>query len=444
MKLISFLLLLSSACWAQGALTLREAVKTALTKHPSLDSAAARVRAAEARIAQARGGWLPKVAYQESFQRSNNPVFVFSSLLTQRQFTESNFALRELNRPGFLNNYQSQLSVDQVVYDARQVETQVKSAKLGRTMDVEEQRAVEMSVIAGVVRTYYGSVLASRGLEVARNAVKSAEADLERAESVFASGMATQADVLSIRVHLAGMKEQEIRRSYDSQVADAALNEAMGLPLDTQNELTTPLTELPATDAKLADFEKHADEHRPEIRQAGLAMRLAETQVGGAKASLWPQIGVRGVFEADRQDFFHKGGTNWFVGGFLRWNLFNGLSDRARIDEAFFNLASARKQQEQVDRGVQLQVRKAWADLQASRERVEVASAAVTEAEESLRIIKNRYDSGLTTITELLRNETAVLEASTRRLTALYDVRAAAAALEQAAGVLTGDSDVLK
>ena len=65
-------------------------------------------------------------------------------------------------------------------------------------------------------------------------------------------------------------------------------------------------------------------------------------------------------------------------------------------------------------------------------------------ADESLRITKNRYNSGLSTITELLRNETALLDARTRRLAAVYNQRLAAVGRELATGALSGDSDVLK
>ncbi len=65
-------------------------------------------------------------------------------------------------------------------------------------------------------------------------------------------------------------------------------------------------------------------------------------------------------------------------------------------------------------------------------------------AQESQRITRNRYESGLATITDILRNDTALLDAKTRHLAAIYDQRVAAAMLELAAGTLTGDSDVLK
>jgi outer membrane protein len=65
-------------------------------------------------------------------------------------------------------------------------------------------------------------------------------------------------------------------------------------------------------------------------------------------------------------------------------------------------------------------------------------------AEESLRITKNRYDVGMSTVTELLRNETALLDTRTRRLAAVYEQRIAAANLEFATGTLTRDSNVLQ
>jgi outer membrane protein TolC len=64
-------------------------------------------------------------------------------------------------------------------------------------------------------------------------------------------------------------------------------------------------------------------------------------------------------------------------------------------------------------------------------------------AQESLRITKNRYESGLSNVTDLLRTETALLEAKTRRLAAVYDERLAAVNLVLAAGTLSPASEVL-
>jgi outer membrane protein len=436
-------LLLSVPLFSQTPLSLKDAVRTAIEKHPSVEAAGAQVSAAETRLRQARSGHLPKLNYTESWQRSNNPVFVFGSLLTQHQFGEQNFAIGPLNRPDFMNNFQSQVTVDQTIWDFGQTKTQIRSAELGQSIAGEDKRRTQMEVIANVVRTYYGAVLAQESLNVAREAVRSAEADEQRADAVRAAGMATDADVLAIRVHLAAMREQAIRRSYDVEIARAALNEALGLPLDTKHDLSTPLSEFTGDATPLDQREQTASESRPEARQMRLSASIAETQTQTARSALLPQFSFRVAFEADRQDFVNKGGANWFAGAFMRWNLFNGFADKARIDEASQSLVRARAQQRQIDSAVRLQVRSAYLDLQAAQERLKVTEAAVTQAEENLRIVKNRYENGLNNVTELLRSETALLETRVRRLAAVHGQRLAAVALDLAAGTLTPDSEVL-
>src|ERR1022692_3424118 len=254
----SLVFLLAVPLWAQDPLSLRDAVRISLRENKAIAGTTAGARASETRIAQAHAGMLPKINYSESFARSDNPVFVFSSLLTQHQFGLENFSIGPLNRPDFLNNFQSQLTVDQPLYDAGQTRHAVKSADLSRQMSGEEQRRTQMQVIASVVRAYYGAVLAAESLKTAEQSLKSAEADLTRAESIRAAGMSTDVDVLSIRVHLAAVTEQRIQRAADLDVAKSALNDALGIPLDSSHVLTTSLTALDLPALTLADVEKDA------------------------------------------------------------------------------------------------------------------------------------------------------------------------------------------
>jgi outer membrane protein TolC len=439
----SLLWVLAVPLLAQDSLSLREAARLALRENKAIAATNAGMRASAARIDEARAGKLPKLNYSESFSRSDNPVFVFSSLLTQHQFGVENFNIGPLNRPDSLNNFQSLLTVDQPLYDAGQTRNAVKSADLSRQMTGEEQRRTQMQVIAGVVRTYYGAVLAAESLKTAEQALKSAEADLTRAESVRTAGMSTDVDVLSIRVHLAAVTEQRIQRAADLDVAKSALNDALGLPLDTAHVLSTLLSPLDLPNLTLASLEKDASTTRPEAHQIHLAADLAKTQVDSARSALLPQVTFHAAFEADRQQFINKGGANWLASIGLRWNLFNGMGDKARIAESSYLLERAHADEQRMDSAVRLEVRRAWADLRAAQQRIEVAKAAVAEAEESLRITQNRYESGMSNVTDLLRNETAVLESQTRYLAAVHDQRIAATMLDLAAGRLSPDSEVL-
>jgi len=429
--------LLAAAAAAQEPLSLKDAVKQALGHHPALEAASARVDAAGSRVGQAKSGWKPRVQYMESYQRGNNPVYVFGSLLTQHQFTEANFNIETLNQPDPLNNFQSLVTAEQLVYDFGGVKNGVRAAELGKKMTEAEKRAAELALIAGVARAYHGVTLTGQALEVARDALKTAEADHKRAETVRAAGMATDADVLSIAVHVASMKEQVIRREADLKVARAALNEALGLPLDSTHTLTTQLTAAgPARDGEPVN--------RPELEQIRLARQAADAQARSAKAGYWPKIGVRGAFEANRQEFANKGGTNWMFMASLRWNLFDGNQTRETVAEARAMGAAAAASEKQYTNALKLEVTRAMAAYDAAAERINVTEASVAQAEESLRILRNRYSSGLATVTDLLRAQSASLDAKNRRLAAVYDQRMAALEVERASGILNGDSNVLQ
>jgi outer membrane protein TolC len=172
-------------------------------------------------------------------------------------------------------------------------------------------------------------------------------------------------------------------------------------------------------------------------------MNLAETQADAARGAMLPQVGFRGAFEADRQRFVTRGGVNWLAAISLRWNLFNGSADKARIAETGYLRQKAESEQQRTESAIRLQVRQAYAGLLAAEQRIKVAGAAVAQAEESLRITQNRYTAGMNNVTDLLRTETAVLDSRTRYLAAIHDQRIAATMLELAAGRLTADSEVL-
>src|SRR5262245_44891291 len=263
------LLVLATPLAAQEALTLRQAVDLALRSNPLVAAADAGEKEAEARVREARSGYLPRVQFSEGLQRGNNPVFVFSSLLAQHQFSQGNFALGPQNRPDALSNYQSRLTIEQVLFDSKQTSRGVQAARFTRQIAGQDTRRSHSDVILSVLRTYFGVQLAEKNLEVSQQSRESAQADLDRADSIYQSGRSTHADVLSVAIHLAAMREQEIRASKAVSVARAALNDALGVDLDRAFDPATPLESgAGAPEATLEQYGRLAAEHRPELRQA--------------------------------------------------------------------------------------------------------------------------------------------------------------------------------
>jgi adhesin transport system outer membrane protein len=160
--------------------------------------------------------------------------------------------------------------------------------------------------------------------------------------------------------------EQRINRAADLEVAKAALNDALGLPLDAPHVLSTPLAALDLPDLAVDGLERSAFTSRPEARETRLATNLAQTQADGARSAMLPQLSFRGAFEADRQRFIDRGGANWLAAITFRWNLFNGSADKARMAETANLVKRAESDEQRTDSAIRLQVRCAYAGLMAA------------------------------------------------------------------------------
>lgn len=256
--------------------------------------------------------------------------------------------------------------------------------------------------------------------------------------------MTTEADELALRVHLAEVDDQRIRARNDTQLSLARLNDVLATPLDTTYHLVTPLTPVSVQNLKVEEYEALALRQRPEAQQAQIGVKLAEIDNKLAHSALLPEVTAHGAFDVNRRTFGNQGGSDWMAGASLQLNLFRGFSDRSHIAETSF----ARTQKEQEWRKMQselkLQVRQSFLELQSAGSRIDAARSAATAAEENHRIVTNRYEAQLTTVTELLRSQAALSAAKLRLLAAVFDQRLAAAHLERATGSLDSNSGALK
>lgn len=418
--------------WAQAPLTLAEAITRAQAANPDARAAEVAERLAAARLTQARAGYLPSVDVTESWQRGNQPVFVFSSLLAQRQFAASNFAIDALNRPDAVNNLRLGLTIDQAVFDPS-TRAGVRAATLGREL-ATTSRAVVAQDLALTVTGAYGAVLAADAAgRAAAATLETAAADLEIARNRRDAGRVTDADVLRIEVFLARAREQQIRSTADATIARARLNQLMGAPLDA----TFTFDDTPAPEAMAATdlpaLETEAVTARADLKRSALQEQLAAAGVEAARANFLPRVYAQAGYEANGGTWGSRA-SSWMAGAVARVNLFRGFADQARLAEARHTQSLRAIEREQAETAARLDVRVAAARLEAARAAEGVGRAAVTQARESHRIVRDRYDGGLADVAALLAAAEAVQQAEARHAAARVEVTVAAATLSRALG----------
>lgn len=425
------LLALAPAAWAQPPLTLDAAIAEALAANQGLLATRAAGDEAQARIPQARAGYFPRIDFTEGWQRSDQPVFVFSSLLSQQRFSADNFAIDTLNNPDPLSNHRVALTVEETIYDGGRREAAIRRARLDDTMAQLDIGRAELDVRLAVVRAF-GSALAARAAhEAASAAVTTVEEDLRRAESRRDAGLETEANVLALRVRLAERTAGRIRAASEERVARAALNVVIGAPVDDARVLSQPAAV--SAKAEPSRIEALALEHRPELKHAAARRESALAARSVARSAFLPQVVAQGGVEANGDSFSDRA-SSWLAGIQVRINLFAGGADAARVRESAAAVARVTAEHAQLEADIRLQVRSAIAEHESAIAREATARQATDQARESHRMIRDRYEAGLVPASELLRAAEAVLQAESLRIGALTDTYVSAAAVTRAAG----------
>jgi outer membrane protein len=420
----------------QGALTLEQAVQAALARNSTLLAARSSLRAASERLPQAKSALLPHLEVSESAERGNQPVFAFGSLLAQRRFTEQDFDVGRLNHPDAIGHHRTFAAVEQTVFDGGAGRTSVTRAEEGTRVAEAELGIAEGDLTVATILAYASIGRATADLEAAAAAVAAALDDRRRAADRRDAGMATEADVLAGDVQIAAMREREIRARAARQLSMAELNALMGAPLDQAVEVAdilAPLATMVGAGPVEAQRAARAVSDGPELRRAVAAESVARLQSTTAKAAFIPRVVARGGYELAGPNLVDRA-SSWQVGGYVRWSLSANGAEAASLREARALLARAGHERQAVEQQVRLGIRRAALNLESAVAREAVGRVTVAQASESQRIVRDRYEAGLATTTDLLRAAEATSDARARHVAARFDVVAARTQLERASG----------
>src|SRR5579862_564572 len=437
-------LLLGQQAPQPSPLTLRQAVNIALEKNPQRKAALAETRAASADVKHAKSYLLPRIAFSETATAGDDPVYVFGSKLRQARFATPDFALNALNTPLPFGNFTTRFGGTWNLFDSLASWRSVNRAEREKDATDRQLERTGQEIVFRVADSYYAVLLAKKQLEVAGQAMQTAEAVLERSKNRVESGIVVESDALSAQVRLATRKQEQIRAQNNLALARAQLSAAMGLSTQSEFEPADALEErnLPAT--PLEELEKQAIESRPDLKRIRSEESAQQESVSIAKSSFGPRVNAFAGWEADNPTLFAGGGgNNWLAGIDVKFDLFEGGARQAELSRARAMQDKVAAVKEMATDAVRLEVRKAFYEVDATRQQIEVARAAIADSQESLRINQDRYEAGLSTVTDLLAAEDAARRTQADYWETLCRYYTGYAALELASGTLNPQSPVV-
>lgn len=423
----------------RDGLSLAMAVEIALRSNPLTRATSSGRELADAQLQEARTMRLPVVQLNQTAIRSNNPVFVFGSLLEQGRFGPLNFDPHFLNNPDPLNNFRTSLTFRLPIFDQKQTETRIQQANIARQQADRQRESVEQELRYQVVRAYYGVLVAQARKEVAEEAVKTGESDVKRIRDLVDTGIVVQSDLLSAEVQLAEFRQQSIQAEGDLVTAQAALNTVLAVSVDASQKVTGFLAEKTFAVGTQAEVIELALDRRADLDRAALAIKSSKEKTRAAHAEYLPRLDVFGTYGLSSSNLAN-GSADYTVGASVSFNIFDA-GRGARLNQARAAESLAAADAETLASQIRFECVRAYQQFVSARARVEVAVRAEDQAKETLRIVKDRYGEGLTTITEVLRAETAFVRARMSLLAARFDHYAGYAAVLLVSGRLTNVDD---
>src|SRR5690606_39273129 len=261
---------------------------------------------------------------------SNNPVFVFGSLLEQGRFGPHNFELGALNQPGAISNFRSSLDLNLPVFNRFRISTEIEKARLLDEQAAADIRWSEQQIRFQVIEAYYGVLLARAARQVAQQAVASAEAEVTRLRNLREQGLVVSSDLLSMEVQLAEFQQQEIEAEGDERVAQAYLSTVISQPLERRHRVRGQLDDRDFPVRSESELIGQALQRRPDYLKTEMAVSQREEEIRSQKGQFLPDLNLFANYGLSGHNLA-SGSGDFAVGARLSFGLFDpGRSSRIR------------------------------------------------------------------------------------------------------------------
>jgi outer membrane protein TolC len=412
-------LLLPCAAPAFGeVVSLRDAINKALASNHLLKAAALEQGAAQEGVAVSRSRYLPRVFLESGAVLSTMPSSVFMMKLDEARINpDSDFSKNSLNHPAPRGDFKNALKLEQPLLDLG-ISTGVELAgKDAESAQISLELAREQ--IAFRVYNAYLDVRKARAYrDIADQEVVDAREHSRLAQVREKDGVGLKSDQLRTATALSEAQQRLISASNDLLLARMRLNLVAG---GKQGE-ALDIGEVPGEVPNLAELPPQGDLismaqiNRSELKAAEKTVQKGEIAVRQARNSYLPTIYASAAYQVNDRDVpLGYDNDSWSIGVNLRWELFDGNRRSHEKGKAELTKRGAAAVLENDRREVSLQVTEAVLRRQEAGLKLESARAAVQAAQEGVRLVGLRFESGLSPMVELMDAE-AVLNRSRANL----------------------------
>lgn len=413
------------------SLSLEEALQTAQQQNWEVLKAEAQIAAAKAQYDQSQAVFLPRVSVQSTGVSTNNPLQAFGILLLQETVTAEDFNPATLNDPGSIQNFTTQLDVQQPIlnFDGFQ---QRQAARLDVEAKAQQKERAKEQIAFMTKKAYYQLMLAREKITVIEEALEAANAYEKITQDNLEAGYVQKSDLLAVQLRVHELEDQRTEAQHNAQSANDFLNFLLGNKEGGTITPTDKLEQLAPTEGITEVSEVPLS--RSDLQAYRIGTEATEKMLKAEKQQFLPNLNAFGSFAFNDDTPFGTGASNYLVGARLQWNIFQGGERMHGIRKIQAEKNHLQLQHDQAVAKGNLELRQAQRKRQLAEQKLETADRAVAQAEEALRVRQNRYEEGMEKTGDLLSSEAKLSEVKLNKLFSLFQYNIALAELEFLAG----------
>ncbi len=424
------------------ALSLSDAVKMAMENNPELQIARLEEDKAVQRTREVRSAFLPQVSASLQYIRNIQvPVFFFPAFKFDpvEGLVPEEGRLQAI-RAGLANSYNLTGSVQMPLIQEDLRHAGIMS-EIGQTLAKESVGAARVQKARDVKKSYYDVLMAEEQAKLMRQNISRGEETLAQVRSLLAKGLATEADTLRAFVAVENLRPMLTKIQNGTNLARAALAISLGLNSAQNLALTDSLTlaAKPETQRSLQNELAGALSTRPDVKQLSLQRDLSAAELASNQAAYLPSLAAFGqyqiVSQADNFDFSKQMfPQSSFLGIQVNVPIFNGFRTDSRVQQSTISKIQAEKRLDFVKSVIGTEIQLAEASYNEAAQRLLAQERTVQAAERSLRLIRSRFQQGLSKQLEVSDADLALAQAKANYSQAIYDILVAEADIAKALG----------
>lgn len=405
-------------------LTVAGAVERAIAQSHRLAEARAREEGALAAIDSRRAAARPTVSLSGGYTRTNH--------VDEFGVPQPDGRLRVIY-PDIPDNYFTRMTLQWPIYTGGRTDALTRAAEAEARATSADREAALADLRLEAVRAYWAVVTATESVRVVEEGLARADAHLRDVRSRFDNGLIPPNDVSAVEAQRTRQEMQLIEaRNLRSSVLED-LRRLTGVEAEI-----VPAERLDAVDAAEAATLVDSTQ-RPEVAALEQRIAAADERRDAIIAGRKPSVALTGAVDYanpnprifPRADLWR---TSWDLGVTATWTLWDG----GRIDAESSEMAAAgralRARHADLQSMIATDVRQRRLDVDSTRAALTAATAVVTSAAQTRRVVTERFHVGVATSTEVLDAHLVLLQAELDRTRALANIRLAEARLARALG----------